>query len=210
MHLPLTSIQPAQRLFQGREGDSAGERSFHSQFHSSLLAQNSRPTIRVWRPESETHSSAIFLQNCLPPLFVFKWPYETFPWGVNLRTSFLLKVPLLLLEVNRLTVIVGDEWLSWNNYDTLKEAQLKSCVLFPCAEQFWELYKQKMCRLEKDTHTKLVTQHLEANSQQQVANSMSALMNCDSLLYYFTLQRSDITLVRTDCVSSLHLNLSFK
>lgn len=153
MHLPLTSIQPAPQLFQGREGDSAGERSFHSQFHSSLLAQNSRPTIRVWRPESETHSSAIFLQNCLPPLFVFKWPYETFPRGVNLRTSFLLKVPLLLLEMNRLTVIVGDEWLSWNNYDTLKEAQLKSCVLFPCAEQFWELYKQKMCRTEKDTHT---------------------------------------------------------
>ena len=98
-------------------------------FRRKILAQPSVfDDLRMRLTRQPSFSRTAFLPR---RPFAFKWPYETFPRGVNLRTSFLLKVPVLLLEMNRLTVIVGDEWLSWNNHDTLKEAQPKYLCFIP-------------------------------------------------------------------------------
>lgn len=160
-------------------------------FRRKILAQPSVfDDLRMRLTRQPSFSRTAFLPR---RPFAFKWPYETFPRGVNLRTSFLLKVPVLLLEMNRLTVIVGDEWLSWNNHDTLKEAQPKYLCFIPLR---WATLRIKQTQNvpfgKRHTHTKLLTQHLEANSQQQVANSMSALMNSDSLLHCFTLRQRDL------------------
>ena len=156
MHLPLTSIQPAGKAILLQRDRCIPSFIRHDDSYVDL-----RVRLTHWPSFS----------RIAPPLFVFKWPYETFPRGVNLRTSFLLKVPVLLLEMNPTD---GHCWWRMTQLKQLWHTEggtTEKLCFIPLRWAILRWYKQKMCRTEKDTHTHTHTLNFWHNTWRRTVSS---------------------------------------